>query len=201
MFKKTLLTAGLILASTTASHALTVVNVIDTPNQGNVAVTGYVSSILTDNEFVLRDGSGSINVETNNAYNLSVGDKLTVQGFMDNDASGKEIDATTISNHTKNLLNDSRTTNVVVEHAPTYKKRNHHMNSFIDSRGNRVFNSTATAQQNMRQQRLEGNYNHANNAYIDNNEAHVHTNTDVHSNYDGEHRIIHEETRTRIYTD
>lgn len=71
-------------------------------NEGSVTVSGtvtYVDSL--DNEFTLRDDSGSIDVEQEGKLNVAVGDKVTVSGAITEDMGEKEIAASKVSIITK----------------------------------------------------------------------------------------------------
>jgi hypothetical protein len=68
------------------------------PEKGETTISGTVSYIDTlDNEFTLRDDSGSIDVEQEDKLAVSVGDSVTVSGVIAEDMGEKEITASKVS--------------------------------------------------------------------------------------------------------
>jgi uncharacterized protein YdeI (BOF family) len=70
--------------------------------QGDVTISGEVTAIdRIDNEFTVRDASGSIDVEQESAIAVSVGDEVTVSGTVTKDLGEKEIAASKVTITTK----------------------------------------------------------------------------------------------------
>lgn len=97
----TLTAAGLIsvlaypaLAATSAQSTIR-----QLPDAGSVIIAGTIDKVKDDKNFVLKDGSGSIDVEVafDNPPALVEGDRVSVIGNVDKGFFSKEVDATSIS--------------------------------------------------------------------------------------------------------
>lgn len=85
------------LFSTTAFGAI---DTIKTMKSGStVSIDGNVESIKNEREFTLRDKTGTINVdiESNQSVVLKQGDNVTVNGKLDKNVLGADINATTVT--------------------------------------------------------------------------------------------------------
>jgi uncharacterized protein YdeI (BOF family) len=74
-------------------------SVRELPEAGKVMVVGTVQMVKDERNFVLKDTSGTVDVEISfeDGPVLIRGDKVIVTGTMDTDSRGKEIDATSIA--------------------------------------------------------------------------------------------------------
>jgi len=89
----------LVLSCATFSHSATpVTRVGETYRGAYVTITGVVARFLDEDEFLLKDDTGSIRVYIGYGYPMEVriGDKVMVEGFVDFDLI-KEIYAWTIT--------------------------------------------------------------------------------------------------------
>lgn len=69
-----------------------------------VTVAGTVESIRDEDEFILEDETGSIKIYIGpNRMPVQVGDKVTVEGMLDNDIIKREIYAYTITDAEGNV--------------------------------------------------------------------------------------------------
>ncbi len=68
------------------------------PDEGLVKISGTVDSISNEKEFTLKDSTGSIDVDitSEEAAALQEGTHVTVIGYVDKGALGKDINATSV---------------------------------------------------------------------------------------------------------
>ncbi len=92
-FTITLITGAAALLSTSALAASYTIDTL--PDEGAVNISGYVKSVENEREFTLRDETGdiSVDIESNQSVVLKEGDPVTVSGVIDNDITGKDINA------------------------------------------------------------------------------------------------------------
>lgn len=95
------------LAMSTTATAVSAKPFPAMPDQSTITVNGTVTQIKDDEEFVLDYGTGTVTVETEDAYQtlydegmadrLVVGESVTVGGWIDDDVfEGREIKAHTV---------------------------------------------------------------------------------------------------------
>jgi len=99
-FYKPMMFAGLsALLSGTALAADTTIKTL--PEKGTVSLSGTVASVENPREFTLRDATGTIGVDISSSQSvvLKKGDKVTVNGVIDNDITGTDINATEVTVH------------------------------------------------------------------------------------------------------
>lgn len=85
--------------STTLSfEGATTYHIANLPNKGLVKIAGTVIDVDNEKEFTLQDNTGKINVdvESAEAAALTEGASVTVIGLMDNDLTGKDVNATKV---------------------------------------------------------------------------------------------------------
>lgn len=100
MTLKTLTVVGVAtLAATSALAATTEIKAL--PKSGVVTLEGVVESVQNEREFTLRDNSGKIGVDMpkNQSVVFKVGSKVTVNGEIDRDLAGVDINATRVDVH------------------------------------------------------------------------------------------------------
>ncbi|MGB1539430.1 MAG: hypothetical protein ACPG80_00575 [Rickettsiales bacterium] len=93
----TLLVSGTAMAGT---HSATALGIKDLPNQGSVTISGTVDSIQNSQEFILRDSEGNtIDVDTSAKISLREGDRVQVNGVLDDEllGMGREIDSASVT--------------------------------------------------------------------------------------------------------
>jgi hypothetical protein len=86
------------LSATTKINAL--------PKAGMVKLSGTVTEVDDANEFTLQDDTGAIDIESKNRLYLAVGDKVTVNGEVDDGIFFTDIKANSV---TKEIMNDIET--------------------------------------------------------------------------------------------
>lgn len=99
-FYKPLMFAG--LSTLLAGTALATDTTIKTlPEKGAVSLSGTVASVENEREFTLRDKTGTIGIDISSSQSvvLKKGDKVTVNGVIDNDITGTDINATDVTVH------------------------------------------------------------------------------------------------------
>lgn len=97
----TLAFAALATAAVAAAHAGTPGSVSALPTEGYVVLAGTVEKVENDSLFILRDHSGTIDVEVEAATTLPLeeGSVVTVFGYMDSGLFSKDINATRVVIH------------------------------------------------------------------------------------------------------
>lgn len=91
------------LATLAASAAMAANSSIGAlPKSGNVTLEGIVDSVQNEREFTLRDDTGKVGIDLpkNQSVVLKVGSHVTVNGAIDRDLAGVDINATNVSVHT-----------------------------------------------------------------------------------------------------
>lgn len=90
--------AALMSTAAMAAGVHTNASIGNLPEEGMVTLSGTVDSVNNDQEFTLRDRTGTIDVdiESGQSLNLKKGDHVTVTGKIDNDITGTDINATNI---------------------------------------------------------------------------------------------------------
>ncbi len=97
-YSKILTSIGLAaLLSTSALAAIT--NVRDLKDGSPVTLSGTVDSVQNEREFTLRDESGEIGIDIKSTQSvvLKPGDKVTVNGRVDKNLLGTDIDASNVA--------------------------------------------------------------------------------------------------------
>lgn len=96
LFTTTVMLTTLVAAVPVMAEALT--PIAEVKRGTMVTVTGHVERILDTDEFRLADGSGSIRVYVGpNWVPATVGEAVTVAGFVDNDIGRLELYARTLT--------------------------------------------------------------------------------------------------------
>lgn len=81
-----------------AKDAVAGTSISNLGESGDVTVSGTVSYVDSlDNEFTVKDDTGSIDVEQQGKLNVAVGDKVTVTGAVSEDMGEKEIAASKVT--------------------------------------------------------------------------------------------------------
>ncbi|MEE4346495.1 MAG: NirD/YgiW/YdeI family stress tolerance protein [Paracoccaceae bacterium] len=96
---KRLVTAGLFAAlATSAAWANPITTIADAKRGTTVTVQGTVERITDEDEFRLADASGQIRIYVGpNWVPADVGEKVTVNGFVDDDPGPREIYARSLT--------------------------------------------------------------------------------------------------------
>lgn len=98
---RTIAIAGLAALISNSALAAGTIAIKDLPKGGNVTLSGTVDKIDNEREFVLRDSTGTIDVDiaSNQSVVLEKGAQVTVNGVVDKGFFGTDINAATVTVH------------------------------------------------------------------------------------------------------